>query len=183
MRRPWRIWAIQVTLLLLLSSLLLMHGPKTGGCCASSFFRGGDGSPSNTMSPGPRRISVPSGILIHQAVWPQQTGWKLGDGAMPPWGSWVPISQCCLGRSLPPHQVASRSIQPFGHDRHGPKTGGLLCPFLVGGAGSPSNTMWPGLRPTSAPSFILIHPTVWPQYTNVTMSMSMSLSIADLYSA
>jgi len=28
--------------------------------------------------------------------------------------------------------------------------------------------MWPGPRPTSMPSFILIHPTVWPQYTNVT---------------
>ena len=28
--------------------------------------------------------------------------------------------------------------------------------------------MWPGPRPTSVPSFILIHPTVWPQYTNVT---------------
>ena len=28
--------------------------------------------------------------------------------------------------------------------------------------------MWPGLRPTSLPSGILIHPTVWPQYTNVT---------------
>ena len=31
-----------------------------------------------------------------------------------------------------------------------------------------SNTMWPGPRPTCMPSFILIHPTVWPQYTNVT---------------
>jgi len=46
-------------------------------------------------------------------------------------------------------------------------------PFCVGGAGSPSNTMsphrmWPGPRPTSVPSGILIHPTVWPQYTNVT---------------
>jgi len=30
------------------------------------------------------------------------------------------------------------------------------------------NTMWPGPRPTSVPSGILIHPTVWPQYTNVT---------------
>jgi len=39
---------------------------------------------------------------------------------------------------------------------------------LSGGAGSPSNTMWPGPRPTSMPSFILVHPTVWPQYTNVT---------------
>jgi len=38
------------------------------------------------------------------------------------------------------------------------------------GAGSPSNTMWPGPRPTSVPSFILIHPTVWPEYTNVTVT-------------
>jgi len=30
------------------------------------------------------------------------------------------------------------------------------------------NTMSPGPRPTSVPSGILIHPTVWPQYTNVT---------------
>ena len=37
-----------------------------------------------------------------------------------------------------------------------------------GGAGSPSNTMWPGPRLTCMPSFILIHQTVWPQYTNVT---------------
>jgi len=53
---------------------------------------------------------------------------------------------------------------------------------LYSGVGSPSNTMWTGLRPTSIPSgspsnalwpeprptSILIHPTVWPQYTNVT---------------
>jgi len=36
------------------------------------------------------------------------------------------------------------------------------------GAGSPSNTMWRGPRPTSSLSFTWIHPTVWPQYTNVT---------------
>jgi len=43
-------------------------------------------------------------------------------------------------------------------------------PLFVGGAGSPSNTISPGPRPTSVPSGILdlIHPTVWPQYTNVT---------------
>ena len=35
-------------------------------------------------------------------------------------------------------------------------------------AGYPSNTMWPGPRPTCTPSFIFIRPTVWPQYTNVT---------------
>ena len=32
----------------------------------------------------------------------------------------------------------------------------------------PHLTMWSGPRPTSVPSGILIHPTVWPQYTNVT---------------
>ena len=91
-------------------------GRKVGVLCP---FLGRAGSPSNTMKPGPRPTSVPSGILI----------------------------------------------QPFGHNRHGPKIGGC-APF--GGAGSPSSTMWPGPRPTSTPSFILIHPTVWPQYTNVT---------------
>jgi len=35
------------------------------------LFWGGAGSPSNTMSPGPRPTFVPSGILIHPAVWPQ----------------------------------------------------------------------------------------------------------------
>jgi len=43
---------------------------------------------------------------------------------------------------------------------------GVLCPFL-GAAGFPPNTMWPGPRPTFNLSFIfLIHPSVWPQYTN-----------------
>ena len=44
------------------------------------------------------------------------------------------------------------------------RKGGLLYPFQ-GGAGSPSNTMWPWLRPTSVPSALLIHPAVWPQQT------------------
>ena len=44
----------------------------------------------------------------------------------------------------------------------------LVAVPLLGGAGSLCNTMWPWPRPTSVPSFILIHPTVWPQYTNVT---------------
>jgi len=33
---------------------------------------------------------------------------------------------------------------------------------------SPPNTMWPGPMPTCVPSFILIHPSVWPQYINIT---------------
>jgi len=50
-------------------------------------------------------------------------------------------------------------MQPFGHNRHGPKIGGL-CPFGGGGPGSPSNTMWPGPRPCCMSSFILIRLTV-----------------------
>jgi len=44
---------------------------------------------------------------------------------------------------------------------------GADVPLSVGAPGSPFNTMWPGPRPTYMPSFILMHPTVWPQYTNV----------------
>ena len=52
----------------------------------------------------------------------------------------------------------------------GQKWEGAAVPLFLGGgrAGSPSNTMSPGTRPISVPSGILIHPTVWPQYTNVT---------------
>jgi len=42
------------------------------------------------------------------------------------------------------------------------------APFRGGEAGSPSNTMSPEPRLTSVPCGILIHSTVWPQYTNVT---------------
>jgi len=56
------------------------------------------------------------------------------------------LTQCGMGQGLPPYQVASWSIQPFGHNKHEPKIGGRA---RFGGAGSPSNTMWPG--PTSTP--------------------------------
>ena len=42
---------------------------------------------------------------------------------------------------------------------------GPAVTLSVGRAGSPSNTI--SLGPTSVPSVILIHPTVWLQYTNV----------------
>jgi len=48
------------------------------------------------------------------------------------------------------------------------ESGGWCAPFYGGGAGFPTNTVWPGLRPTFKASFILICATVWPQYTNVT---------------
>ena len=77
------------------------------------------------------------------------------------------LTQCGLGWGILPYQMASSSIQPFGHNRHGPKIGSS-APFWRGGAGLPSNTMWPEPRPACMPSSILIHRTVWPQYTNVT---------------
>jgi len=75
-------------------------------------------------------------------------------------------TQSPLGWGLPPYQVASWFIQPFGYNRYGPKIGGS-APLWERGAGS-HLTQWPGLRPTCVPSFILIRRTVWPQCTNVT---------------
>jgi len=51
---------------------------------------------------------------------------------------------------------------------HGLKIGGVPLSLFSGGARSPSKTMSPGTRPTFLPSGTLIHPVVWPQYTNVT---------------
>jgi len=55
------------------------HRPKRGGCFAP--FGGRARSPSNKMWSKPRPTSVLSAILIHPAVWPQQTwaenwGWE-----------------------------------------------------------------------------------------------------------
>jgi len=75
------------------------------------------GSPSNTMSPRPRPTSVPSGILIQPAVWPQQT-WAENWGLCPFRERELGphLTQCGRGRGLPPCQVSSWSIQPFGHN-------------------------------------------------------------------
>ena len=48
------------------------------------------------------------------------------------------LTQSRLGWGLPPCQVPVSSIQSFGHNKHGPKTGGW-----GGGTGSPSNTKSP----------------------------------------
>jgi len=88
------------------------------------------------------------------------------------------LTQCRLGRRLPLYHVTSWSMQPFRHNKHRPwftDAGfvhrpwklGLLRPFPWGSC-SQFNTMRPaGPWPTSLPSDVLIHPTVWPQYTNV----------------
>jgi len=85
-------------------------------------------------------------------------------GGCAPWGLELGphLTQCCQGRGLPSYQVmASWSIQPFGHIKHGPKIGG--CALFGRGSWSPSGTVWPGPRPTSIPSGIFINAAVWPQ--------------------
>jgi len=79
-------------------------------------------------------------------------GQKFGGGVVPLFGDELgpDVAQCGLGQGQPTYQVASGSIQPFGHNRHGPKIGGL-CPFGGGGAGSPSNTMSLGSMSTFLP--------------------------------
>jgi len=73
------------------------------------------------------------------------------------------LIQCGLCRSLLLYQVACSSIQPFGHNRHGPKIGWDGCAFFLEVTGCPSNTKSPEPRPTPIPSGILVHPAIWPQ--------------------
>jgi len=59
---------------------------KWWGVAAVPISMGGAGSLSNTTTLGPRPTSVPSGILIHAAVWSQYTWAKK-------WGAAVPLSR------------------------------------------------------------------------------------------
>ena len=59
---------------------------------SAPFSGRGEGSPSKTKLLASRPTSIPSGILIHPTIWPQQI-WAENWGAVPLWGrwSWVPI--------------------------------------------------------------------------------------------
>jgi len=100
-------------------------GPKIREGAAVPLSVGGAASPSNTKSPGLRSTSILSGICIHRAVSPQLTWAKnWGAGCAPFGGELGPhLTQCGLGRGLPPCQVSSWSIQPFGHNTPTPQTG------------------------------------------------------------
>ena len=85
----WKSEKLFVDVRTYLSSNLLGHrrgdDSKIGGRMCP-FLRGA-GLQSNTMSPGSRPTSIPSGILLHPAVWPQRT--RAENGVLR--GSWVPI--------------------------------------------------------------------------------------------
>jgi len=88
------------------------------------LFVGGAGSPSNTMSPGPRPTSVPSGILIHslaenggatakggELLCPISLGRKV-RAAEPPLGELGPhLTQFGLGRCA--HLLTKWHPNPF----------------------------------------------------------------------
>jgi len=99
---------------------------------------GGAGSPCNTM--WPRLTFVPSGILIHAAVWPQQSRAEIWgrrlcllfeEGELGPH-----LTQYRLGRG-PPGILIRRAIWP--QQIWAENLG--LCPFGGGGSGSSSNTV------------------------------------------
>ena len=131
-------------------------------------------------------VTVPNFEVIGQTVLTftsQKLGSSLKGGAGSLW------TQCGLGRGLPLYQVASWSIQSFGHNRHGSRFIWMQAwPVSVNcavGRGAAVPLSWGKLGPhltqcawakayfhikppQSTPSSILIHPTVWQQYTNVT---------------
>jgi len=98
-----------------------------------------------------------------------RNGPKIGEGAPPPFWGGEPaphLTQSRLGRGL---SYTKWHLDPCSHlaaTGMGRTLGAV--PLWRRRAGYPSNTMWPGPRPTCTPSFIFIRPTVWPQYTNVT---------------
>ena len=80
------------------------------------------------------------------------------------------LTQSRVCRGLPPYQVNLKPLNRLATTDMGRKLGRAV-PLLLGvrvEARSPSNTVWPGPRPTCIPSGILDHSTVWPQYTKVT---------------
>ena len=99
----------------------------------------GDGSSSNTTWPGPRPTSVPNGILVRPAVWPQYMGRKVVWAGVPPlWGELGSnLTQCRLGRGLFPSGIL---IHPAIWPQQTWAENLGLCPpppFFWGGAGFP----------------------------------------------
>jgi len=118
------------------------------------------------MSPGSRPTSIPSSIVIHPAVWPQQT-WAENWGAAVSlfWGGTGCPSNTIWPGPRPISVASGILIHPavWPHQTWAENWGGAV-PLFGGRELGPSNRMWPGPRPTSTRCFVLIHPTVWLQH-------------------
>jgi len=96
-------------------------------------------------------------------------------GAVSLWGEGLGpyLTQCGQGRGPPTFVVRTKwHLDPSSHLATidiGRKLGAFALPLLFGEgegwAGSISNTMWRGPRPTSVPSGIFNNPAVWPVAT------------------
>ena len=85
-----------------------MNMGRKEGCCAPFV---GSWVPSNTIWPGPKPPSAPSGILVHLAVWPQQT-WAENWGCAPFWrGAWS-TSNTMRARPRPTYLRAKFHLDP-----------------------------------------------------------------------
>ena len=102
----------------------MRHEPKFGGCapwglelgphltqCCVARAEAYHRTKSWHLDPSSRLATINMGRKLGAVPF-------LGGGAGPH------QAQCSLGRGLPPYQVASSSMQPFGHNRYGPKIGG-----------------------------------------------------------
>jgi len=85
----------------------------------------GAGSPSNNVARAEAYLPTKWHLNPSSHLATTDMGRKLGAPPTFLLGELGPhLTQCGLGRGLPPYQVASLSIQPFSHNRHGPKIGG-----------------------------------------------------------
>ena len=83
------------------------------------------------MRPGPRSTSVPSGILINSAVWPQQT-WAENGGYYAHFLGRGAASQCnTMSSGARPASVPSGMFTDptFGHNGHEPTIRGRAVPL------------------------------------------------------
>jgi len=139
------------------------HGPTIGWEWVCPLFWGrGSWDPIEHKVAWAEAYPILSAILVHPAVWPQ---WTLAENwGLCPFrrGELGPhLTQCRIDRGLPHTKWHLDPCSRLATIDVGRKSG---APPLFGEeAGSPSNTKSPGLRPTSIPGAILMHPAVWPQ--------------------
>jgi len=122
--------------------------------------------------PPPKRGKATSPIFGPFLLWPN--GWMHQDATW--YGNRPQPRGVCVrrGPSPLPKKGAEPPPQFLAHVCCGQTAGWIKTAFgmevglgpghiLLHGDPAPCSTLWPGPRPTSMPSAILIHPAVWPQ--------------------
>jgi len=141
----------------------ISHGPKRVGV-ALPLSRG-------ELGPCLTQCGLGRGLLPYQVAWHLHPFSHLATinmgqnwvGAVPFFcgGTWVPSNTVAWAEAYLHTKWHLDPCSRLATIEMGRKLGAM--PLLVRGAGSQSSTVWPGPRPTSVPSGILIHPAIWPQ--------------------